>query len=196
MSVTADPPVKTPSTAASGEQGQAGLLLEVLSSSRSEVLAVAQVHPQHPSSGATTPPPDGPAARQQTTRDRPGAPEPGDHSKQLAHRASRPTEPAHRAARPTGPTLLATQGHACSGHTGRQDARPLVADEHPVSRAAPRTAGLAGSKVDACFPGVPAGEGGAWEGHEDSPSLTADTSAGGHVRRGDGKAPGKGQEGH
>lgn len=171
-------------------------MLKVLSSSRSKFLAVAQVHPQHPSSGATTPPPDGPVARQQTTRDRPGAPEPGDHSKQPAHRAARPTEPAHRATRPTGPTLLATQGHACSGHTGCQDGRSLVADEHLVSGAAPRTAGLAGSEVDACFPGIPAGEGGAWEGHEDSPSLTADTSARGRVRRGGGKAPGKRQEGH
>ena len=78
---------------------------------------------------------------------------------------------------------------------GPQDARPLVADERLVCGATPRTAGLAASKVDACFPGILAGEGGTWDGHADSPSPTAETSARGRVCRGGSKAPGGGRRG-
>lgn len=66
--------------------------------------------------------------------------------------SSWPTEPRG----PPAPRCLPRKaflqrGHARSGHTGPQDARPLVADERPVCGATPRTAGLAASRVDACF---------------------------------------------
>lgn len=132
MSVTARPACEDPRPQQSLEaRGQVGLLLEVLSLSRSEVLAVAQVHSRHPRIQG---PPHLPIAPRPGNRPPGAAPVPQSLETTLSSRSQ-----SRKAHRPHAACLARPSCNiGVSYHTGPQDAWPLMVDKRPVCGAHPQ----------------------------------------------------------